>query len=200
MTPPGYRVQPLRRPLRCRGSGCSTPKRCPSKATACGWLHRTRIRVRARETGALRVAGAARRDRRRERRAIGARHGGAAARDRLGVAELPRARRTLLVSACRRGRHATPRRRAAAAAAGSLGTLALLSLVAIARRARRRSRARADAAGRARAASQPWVEALDDARRCARPTPTRTGVTPLASAPARCGATWPAASASPSSR
>jgi hypothetical protein len=158
VTPPGYRVHPLKPPASVPGLWLLDAETLPVEADGVRQLQRTRIRVRARETGAfewpaLRVeiedAGGARSD--------------------LVTAARPFEIVSVLPSFPERVEPFSYRRPPAgsdaaspfwAAAAGSLGTLALLAVVAIARRARRRSRARAGAAA-ARAASQPWVEAID---------------------------------------
>ena len=157
VTPPGYRVHPLKPPSSAPGLWLLDAEALPVEADRARQLQRTRIRVRARETGsfewpALRVEI----------------EDASGARSELVTAARPLEIVSVLPSFPERLEPFSYRVLATdsdatsplwAAAAGSLGTLALLSLVAIARRARRRSRARADAAA-ALAASQPWVEAL----------------------------------------
>ena len=157
VTPPGHRVHPLKPPASVPGLWLLDAEALPVESTRARQLQRTRIRVRARETGsfewpALRVE---------IEDASGARSELlTAARPIEIVSVLPRFPERVEPFSYRMP--AADRDAMAplwAATAGSLATLALLSLIAIARRVRQRSRARA-AAATGIAASQPWVEAL----------------------------------------
>jgi len=157
VTPIGYRVYPVKPPASVPGLWLLDAIASPIETDAARQLQRTRIRVRARETGsfewpALRVE-------------IEDTSG---ARSELVTAARPIEIVSVLPSLPARALPFSYRMPAAgddatgslwAAGAGSLGTLALLSLFAIARRARQRARIRSGEAARI-AASEPWVEAL----------------------------------------
>lgn len=157
VTPPGHRVHPMKPPSSVPGFWLLDAEALPVESARARQVQRTRIRVRARETGsfewpALRVEI----------------EDASGARSELVTAARPIEIVSVLPSFPERVepfsyRMPAPDRDAIAplwaAAAGSLGTLALLSLIAIARRARQRSRARTAAAA-GLAASKPWVEAL----------------------------------------
>jgi len=157
VTPPGHRVHPLKPPASVPGLWLLDAEALPAETSGARAVRRTRIRVRARETGsfewpALRVEI----------------EDASGARSELVTAARPIEIVSVLPSFPERVEPFSYRMPAAdrdaraplwAAAAGSLATLALLSLIAIARRARQRSRIRAAAAAGI-AAYQPWVEAL----------------------------------------
>ncbi len=157
VTPPGYRVHPLKPPASVAGLWLLDAEALPVEADGARQLQRTRIRVRAREAGsftwpALRVEI----------------EDASGTRSELFTAARPLDIVSVLPSLPERVEPFSYRMPAAdrsaiaplwAAAAGSLGTLALLAVLALARRARQRSRTRAAAAA-AVAASQPWVDAL----------------------------------------
>lgn len=157
VTPPGHRVHPVKLPSSVRGFWLLDASALPAETGDGRQLQRTRIRVRARETGsfewpALRVEI----------------EDASGARSELVTAARPIEIVSVLPSFPYRVQPFSYRMPAAgddatgslwAAAAGSLGTLALLSLFAIARRTRQRVRTRKRDAARI-AESQPWVETL----------------------------------------
>jgi len=158
VTPTGYRVHPVKPPSSVPGLWLLDATSLPAEASEGRQLQRTRIRVRARETGsfewpALHVE---------IEDASGVRSElVAAARPIEVVSVIP----TLPEHVVEPFSYRTPTPSDSgngslwAAAAGSLGTLALLSLFAIARRMRQRARTRSSEAARI-AEPEPWVEAL----------------------------------------
>jgi hypothetical protein len=157
VTPPGHRVHPVKPPASVPGLWLLDATVLPTETDAARQLQRTRIRVRARETGsfewpALRVEIE---DASGERSALVT-----AARPIEIVSVLPSFPERVEPFSYRMPAAADdPTGSLWAALAGSLGTLALLALFAIARRTRLRARARTSEAARI-AESQPWVEAL----------------------------------------
>lgn len=158
VTPPGHRVHPLKPPSSVPGLWLLDANTLPTEISDARQLQRTRIRVRARETGsfewpALRVGI----------------EDASGARSELVTAARPIEIVSVLPSFPERVEPFSYRLPVArepgveslwgAAAAGSLGTLALLALVAVARRAHRRAQVRKLEAARS-AEAQPWVEAL----------------------------------------
>ena len=156
-TPVGYRVHPVKPPSSVPGLWLLDATALPAESGDGRQLQRTRIRVRARETGsfewpALHIEI-------EDARGV---------RSELATAARPIEIVSVLPSFPERVEPFSYRMPAAgddatgslwAAAAGSLGTLALLSLFAIARRTRQRARARRSEAARI-AESDPWSEAL----------------------------------------
>ncbi len=158
VTPPGFRVYPLKPPSSVPGLWLLDANTRPADVDADRQLQQTRIRVRARETGsfewpALRIEI----------------EDASGTRSELVTAARPIEIVSVLPNFPERAGEPFSYRlpipsndgsgSLGAAAAGSLGTLALIALFAIARRARRQTRARSSEAARI-AASEPWVEAL----------------------------------------
>jgi hypothetical protein len=157
VTPPGHAVHPVKPPPSVPGLWLLDAVALPVETDGARQVHRTRIRVRAREAGshewpAQRVeiedANGVREELVAEVRAFEV------------VSVLPDFSER--VEPCSYRLPSAKRDAVAplwAAAAGSLATLALLGAFAVVRRARRRTRER-DAAAAQSAASKPWVEAL----------------------------------------
>ena len=157
VTPPGYRVHPVKPPTSAAGLWLLDATALPAETSDGRQLQRTRIRVRARETGsfewpALRVEI----------------EDASGARSELVTPARPIDIVSVLPSFPERVEPFPYRIPVAgegatgslwAAAAGSLGTLALIGLFAIARSTRQRVRTRKREAARI-AQSEPWVEAL----------------------------------------
>jgi hypothetical protein len=175
VTPPGYRVHPVKPPGSVPGLWLLDAETLPLAVDGARQVQRTRIRVRARETGSHEWPA--------QRVEI---EDSGGAREELVAAARPFEIVSVLPTFPERAEpfsYRMPSERASAvlplwaAAAGSLATLALLGTFVLARRARARARDRNATAAR-RAAAQPWIEALTalDAARSERAWRSAAGI------------------------
>ena len=157
VTPPGHRVHPVKPPSSVPGLWLLDAEALPPEVEGARQVHRTRIRVRAREAGSHEWPA--------QRVEIEDAEG---TREELVAAARPFEIVSVLPSFPERAEPFSYRMPSArrdsvsplwSAAAGSLATLALLGALVFARRTRRRLQQR-NAAATARAAAQPWREAL----------------------------------------